>query len=311
MSQPSLAIRRSFRAQNFVAFKRRLPGASLAALVWLALGCSAAGTPAPTPRDSGESGAPGAAGSSTTAAGGTTDSSAAGSTGAPSAGAPSTSSGGTSSAAGSGGAGGVPSTTGSAGSSPVTGAGGRCVTTGPAGQAFYDDFEDGEYMVCPEWIDADPTLGGMWSVKTDGDTKVLAQSAAVSDWVIAVSGDYTLTDQTVEAQVKFTSSPGMIGIFARFHDVGNFYYLYLDGSNIIVRGKVNNSSITSVKVKTPAVEGTWYTLKLSVIGSTLTGYLNDTMMVTTTDASVLSGGVGVGTSDSATGEFDDVTVTAP
>jgi hypothetical protein len=35
------------------------------------------------------------------------------------------------------------------------------------------------------------------------------------------------------------------------------------------------------------------------------------MMVTTTDASVLSGGVGVGTSDSATGEFDDVTVTAP
>ena len=207
---------------------------------------------------------------------------------------------------------GATSSGGSAGASTTTGAGGgHCNSTGPNGEAFYDGFEDGEYMTCPEWIDADPTLGGMWSVKTDGDTKVLAQSAAVSDWVIAVSGDYTLTDQTVEAKVKFTSSPGMIGIFARFQDARDFYYLYLDGSNIIVRGKVNNSSITSVKAKAPAVEGTWYTLKLSVIGSTLTGYLNDTMMVTTTDASVLSGGVGVGTSDSATGEFDDVTVTAP
>ncbi len=209
------------------------------------------------------------------------------------------------------GGGGVPSAAGSSGSSPVTGAGGRCVTTGPNGEAFYDGFEDGEYMVCPEWIDADPTLGGMWSVKTDGDTKVFAQSAAVSDWVIAASGDGSLPDQTVEAKVKFTSTPGMIGIFARFHDSENYYTLYLDGSNLILRGKVNNSSLTSIKAKTPTVEGTWYTLKLSVIGTTLTGYLNDTMMVTTTDSGVAAGGVAVGTSDSATGEFDDVTVTVP
>jgi hypothetical protein len=310
MSQTLFGIQRYYRAIESASLRGR-QSAPLAGLVWLAVGCSAGATGVPPLQQTSDAGATSSGGATTTTTAGTGNSSVAGAaTGA--SGAPS-SAGGSSAGSGSSqaGAGGTPSSGGSAGASTTTGAGGHCNTSGPNGEAFYDGFEDGEYMTCPEWIDADPTLGGMWSVKTDGDTKVLAQSAAVSDWVIAVSGDYTLTDQTVEAKVKFTSSPGMIGIFARFQDARDFYYLYLDGSNIIVRGKVNNSSITSVKAKAPAVEGTWYTLKLSVIGSTLTGYLNDTMMVTTTDASVLSGGVGVGTSDSATGEFDDVTVTAP
>ena len=151
----------------------------------------------------------------------------------------------------------------------------------------------------------------MWSVKADGATKVLSQNAAVSDWVIAVSGDYKVTDQTVQAKVKFGSEPGEIGIFARVQDLRNYYFLYLDGSNIVLRGRVDNSQLTSVKVKQPAVAGTWYTLKLSVIGSTLTGYLDGTMLVTTTDSGVKSGGIGVGTGDGASGEFDDVTVTVP
>jgi hypothetical protein len=280
-------------------------------LVWLALGCSASATsdPALRPTTDGGSSGTGATGTSGTTSMGGTGSPSSGGT--PGAGGSAVSQGGSGSA--NGGSGGNPSSGGSsAGTSPTTGAGGgHCSTAGPNGEDFYDGFEEGEFAVCPEWIDADPTLGGMWSVKDDGGTKVLAQSAAVSDLIFAVSGDYKLTDQTVEAKVKFTSSPGIVAVFARVQDARNFYYLYLDGSNIVLRGKVDNSSITSVKVKTAAVEGTWYTLKLSVIGSTLTGYLNGTMMVTTTDTGVKSGGVGVGTDDSATAEFDDVTVTAP
>jgi pectate lyase len=151
----------------------------------------------------------------------------------------------------------------------------------------------------------------MWSVKTDGASKVFAQGAAVSDWVIAVSGSYKWTDQTVQAKVKFTASPGIVGVFARVQDLQNYYVLYLDGSNIILRGRVANKQLTSVKVKTKTVEGTWYTLKLSVAGSTLTGYLDGMQLVTTTDTGVKAGGVGVGTDDSATAEFDDVTVTTP
>lgn len=229
-----------------------------------------------------------------------------------SSGAPSTGGGGASAGAGAGTAG---SSAGKGGASPGgsgspgTG-GGKCSTSGPNGEVFFDGFEDGELVSCPKWVDADPSLGGMWSVKTDGASKVLAQSAAVSDWVIAVSGDYKVTDQTVQAKVKL-GAEGEIGIFARVQDLRNYYFLYLDGSNIVLRGRVDNSQLTSVKVKTVTVPGTWYTLKLSVVGSTLTGYLDGTMLVTSSDASVKSGGIGVGTGDSASGEFDDVTVTTP
>jgi len=151
----------------------------------------------------------------------------------------------------------------------------------------------------------------MWSVKADGTGQVLAQTGVASDWILAVSGSYKVTDQIVQAKVKFTSEPGIVGIFARVQDLENYYSLYLDGSNIVLRGRVDNRQLTSVKVKTATVQGTWYTLKLSVIGSTLTGYLDGVQLVTTTDASVKSGGIAVGTDDSATAEFDDVTVTAP
>jgi hypothetical protein len=234
------------------------------------------------------------------------------------------------------GSGGSVDTTGSGGSVTATGAGGASSSGGggtnagtggaggsamgkppviPAGKVFLDDFEDGE-ITNPSWIDADPSLGGMWSVVSDsggdagGSSKVLAQKATASDWIIAVSGDYRWTDQTVEARVKFTSAPGSLGIFARLKDLDNYYFLYLDGSNIVLRKRANNSSTTLLKVKNPTTQGTWYTLKLSVVGSTLTGYLDDKMLVTAMDSDVAGGGIGVGT-NGASAEFDDVNVSVP
>jgi hypothetical protein len=243
-----------------------------------------------------------------------------------------TGTGGSSGSANPGSGGSSASTTGSGGSQVVSGAGGSSAGSGgsaagaggssmgkppviPAGKVFFDDFEDGEFMK-PSWIDADPTLGGMWSVIADegGDAgagnKVFAQKAAVSDWIIAASGDYRWTDQIVEAKAKFTSAPGSLGLFARLKDLDNYYFLYLDGSNIVLRKVAAGSSTTLLKFKTPAVQGTWYALKLSVVGSTLTGYLDDKMLVTAMDSDVKGGGIAVGT-NSASAEFDDVTVTIP
>ena len=161
----------------------------------------------------------------------------------------------------------------------------------------------------PSWLDGDPTQGAVWSVATrEAGNHVFAQSAMVSDWVIAVSGDYRWTDQVVEATVKLTSAEGMIGIFGRILDMRNYYFLYLDGSNIILRKKVDNSSTNLLKIKFPTVTGTPHTLKLSILGTTLTGYVDGVMLVTANDTFVASGGIGVGTSDSATGDFDNVTV---
>jgi hypothetical protein len=302
MSQTSSA-----RKRQLTAFVLRVAWAP--AFTLLGVGCAASATGGASDYGSAGASAGGASGGAgaMNASGAPAVSGAANVSGAPSG--AGNNAGGASAGSAHGGAGGATPGGGNAGSG--TGSGGKCNSTGPGGEAFLDSFEDGEFAVCPSWIDADPTLGGMWSVKTDGGSKVLAQGAAVSDWVIAVSGNYKVTDQTIEAKVKFTSSPGAIGVFARVQDLRNYYFLYLDGSNIVLRGLVDNSQLTSVKVKTPTVEGTWYTLKLSVIGSTLTGYLDDMQLVTTTDASLKSGGIGVGTSDGATGEFDDVTVTTP
>jgi hypothetical protein len=193
---------------------------------------------------------------------------------------------------------------GGSGTGGTTGTGG----SGPTSRVFFDDFEDGNATL-PSWIDGDPTQGAMWSVATrEGGNRVFAQSAPLSDWVISVSGDYRWTDQVVEATVKRTTSGGMIGIFGRVLDMRNYYFLYFDDANIILRKRVNNSSANLAKVKFPVVSGTAYTLKLSIVGSTLTGYVDGMMWVTGTDTLLTSGGVGVGTSDSATGDFDNVSV---
>jgi hypothetical protein len=183
------------------------------------------------------------------------------------------------------------------------------VAGGPpaTGELFADDFEDGD-LTKPSWIDADPELMGMWTVMSAGGGKVLAQTAPVDDWVFAAAGDYRWTDQTVEAKVKFTSKPGKAGIYARVRDRENYYFLYLDGgSNIVLRKRVDNSSSDVMKVKVETQQDVWYMLKLSVRGETLEGSLDGKLLVTGSDASIKTGGIGVGTSD-CTAQFDDVTV---
>jgi hypothetical protein len=206
-------------------------------------------------------------------------------------------------AAGRGGSSGGSARAGRGGSSGSAGAAG---SSGSQGRLFFDDFEDGNFTA-PAWVDAAPDLNGKWEIASADGGKALAQTAAVGDWIIAVSGDYRWTDQLVEAKVKFTSSPGKVGIFARMPDTRNYYFLYIDGTNIVLRKRVNNNSNDIQKIKTATVEGTTYTLKLSVIGSQLAGYLDGKMIVSGSDTGIAAGGVGVGSSD-CSAEFDDVSV---
>jgi hypothetical protein len=200
-------------------------------------------------------------------------------------------------------------TSGKGGTGGVGGSGGGTGTggSGPTSRVFFDDFEDGNATM-PSWIDGDPAKGAMWSVVTRETSLVYAQSALVSDWVIAVSGDYRWTDQVVEATVKRTTPEGMIGIFGRVLDMRNYYFLYFDDANIILRKRVDNSSANLAKVKFPVMSNVPYALKLSIVGSTLTGYVDGMQLVTASDSLLTTGGIGVGTSDSATGEFDNVSV---
>jgi pectate lyase len=189
----------------------------------------------------------------------------------------------------------------------AAGSAGHAGASAATGKLYADDFEAGS-LTMPSWIDADPELGGKWMIVAADGGKALAQTASVSDWVIAAGGDYRWTDQVVQARVQITSDPGKAGIFARLRDTRNYYFLYLDGgSNLVLRKRVDNSSDDVQKVKVETQANTWYTLKLSVIGDQLQGYLDGKMMVSGSDDGISAGGIGVGTSD-CTAEFDDVVV---
>ena len=55
---------------------------------------------------------------------------------------------------------------------------------------------------------------------------------------------------------------------------------------------------------------TWYTVRLSAVGTNLTAYLNGNLILTASDATYPSGEIGLQT-DSAIPQFDDVVVTTP
>jgi hypothetical protein len=54
----------------------------------------------------------------------------------------------------------------------------------------------------------------------------------------------------------------------------------------------------------------WYTVRFSVIGSTLTAYVDGRMIVSVTDPTFATGGVGLAATN-ANAVFDDLVVTRP
>ncbi|HXU05624.1 MAG TPA: hypothetical protein VN903_31915, partial [Polyangia bacterium] len=179
-----------------------------------------------------------------------------------------------------------------------------------------DDFEAGN---ANGWMTDSATTNGVWAVVSDGANHVYQQSADINTRVWSVAGVVGWTDQRVEARVKFATLPattlgaGMVA--ARFQDLSNYYFVRLvpDGRvtiNIRNAGSASELAVNGVAGRTPLTAGTWYTLALAARGTTLTAYLDGAAVVTTTDTSFASGGIGVGT-DHCTASFDDVKVTLP
>lgn len=220
---------------------------------------------------------------------------------------------GTTAGASSGGAGSGGS---SAGSTSTGGAG----SSGAGSSLLFEDFEDGK---ADGWIadrsgdPADDDKVGDWAVVAEGSGRVYKQQTAYSDDSWAVGGDVSWTDQRVEAKVQFSTIPDdgcQIFLAARFQSADSYYFMYLraDGS-LRVRKRFNGSTSDLVPTQdtdVAAVAGTWYTLALEAKGSTITAYLNGTVIGTAMDSDIKNGGVGVGVVD-ATAAFDDVRVTVP
>jgi len=180
------------------------------------------------------------------------------------------------------------------------------ILTAPSASAatlFSDDFADGD---ASGWAKS----GGDWSVVSDG-TPVYRQGKLDSELARVVAGDSGWTDYSVQARVKplaFDGSARYVGLAARVAGSTKFYRLVLLNANRAELQYVNGSSVTVIGGASRTVAtGTWYTLRIDVTGSTISGYLDGTQVGSGSNSSIGSGSIGLQTFH-ATASFDDVLV---
>ena len=228
-------------------------------------------------------------------------------------------SGGSSAGGGSGG-----SSAGGSGGSAGSGATGGAGATGgsggslPTNTLLFDDFEDNDAMGWIADVDGEDYVGN-WAVVADGANHVYREQTEYSDESWSVGGDLAWTDQRVETKVRFSSSggEGLAFLAARLSSKERYYFIEFrqaeDNGTLKLRKELDGSTtdlIGSTDTNLVIANGTWYTLALSVKGSTLAMFFNGTMLGMATDADLTNGGIAIGVVD-AMADFDDVTVTVP
>ncbi|GAA0935957.1 pectate lyase family protein [Virgisporangium aurantiacum] len=167
---------------------------------------------------------------------------------------------------------------------------------------FSDNFEDGNNS---GWSSS----GGSWAVASDG-SNVDRQSNAGSERARHFAGQTSWTNYVVQARVKANSlaSNGVVGLLARASSSTKWYRLALLPGNQVALQAQNGSSVTTLgSVSTTVSTGTWYTLRLTVNGSTISGTVNGTSVGSATNTAGSAGRVGFYT-EFAAASFDDITV---
>ncbi|WP_217592383.1 family 16 glycoside hydrolase [Cohnella sp. GbtcB17] len=170
---------------------------------------------------------------------------------------------------------------------------------------FSDDFEDGNTA---GWT----ASSGSWSVSTAG-LKVLKQH----NWTTAImtAGD-SWTDYSYEAKVKMPAADANAnaGLLFRVQDANNYYMYRINLSNQklelykSVNGQLTLVSSTAFAAQT----NQWYTIKASVKGNAVKGYVNDALKTQWTNPvmELTAGKIGFRTT-SADVAFDDALVLSP
>jgi hypothetical protein len=219
-----------------------------------------------------------------------------------------------------GGAGGTFGLGGAGGKLP--GVGGGIINPGLGGSAalptgltlFQDDFESG---FADAWSPTDP---GAWQVVAGSGadaTSVYQHDGAFTPGNVSIAGDPSWDDVVVEARINVgafsDSSPSSLGgICARVSLPGDYYLLALRADGYADLRRVSSYAETILTTTSAPViaASTWYTVRLSAVGSTLNAYLNGALILTAADATYPTGEIGLQT-DGATAQFDDVVVTTP
>ncbi|WP_405105434.1 family 16 glycoside hydrolase [Paenibacillus sp. FSL K6-1217] len=174
---------------------------------------------------------------------------------------------------------------------------------------FSDHFTSG---LLPDWTVA--SGASSWAVTDRTGNRVLSTSQTTTALITAKAGS-SWTDFTYEARARLPLINGSenAGIVFRVQDQNNFYMYRIDASTSqlqlykAVAGTLTKVSNTSFV----PVQNQWYTLKATVQGNTIKGYVDGVLKTTWTNPvnELTSGGIGFRTT-SAGVWYDDAKVTA-
>jgi hypothetical protein len=175
---------------------------------------------------------------------------------------------------------------------------------------FFDDFETGN---ANNWK---PSTQGDWSVVTADATHVYKQGANSTMLRLSSAGDSAWTNVAIKARVKVLSYGGanaadLVGIYARFTDLDNYYYAALrsDGRVALKKRVAGVESALGAAVDIGISANVWYTVLFAVEDSKLSVSVAGGLVQTALDSSLTAGAIAVGGSN-ATVLFDDVEVTS-
>jgi hypothetical protein len=189
------------------------------------------------------------------------------------------------------------------------------------GVLLFEDFSDGQ---ADGWRTHDWNEAGApdndWTVFVNDTGSVYSEgSLDKSEWHIAFAGVDAVTDQIVEARLRvvefYDATPSFVAaLFARYdpvEDSGYFVALRGDGSVIIRKRLQGKSASWASGVDAGIVPGSWYTVRLEVLGSTLNAFLDGKLVYSVIDNDPLAAGtVALGTYG-ATVEVDRVFLARP
>jgi pectate lyase len=175
-------------------------------------------------------------------------------------------------------------------------------STAHAATLFSDDFQDGN---ASGWS----TSGGSWSVVTDGSL-AYRQASTGSD-AKSQAGSTAWTNYAVTARVKplaWSGADRSVGVIARAQNTTNYYQLGVtNGGAVQLSKRVSGGFQVIGSAPATITLGTTYTLRLEAFGTTLRGFLDGALLISTVDGTFSAGRIGLYTRN-ASGVFDDLQV---
>jgi hypothetical protein len=160
--------------------------------------------------------------------------------------------------------------------------------------------------------DAWTPVAGQWS-RTPFPNEARVQSSTASG-ASAYTGNSN-TDQSIYAKVRETAvgtgTQPWFGLFARYRDANNYYYVTIRNSNeISLRRLVNGTTQVLDSALFNVSVGNWYELRLEAIQDQLRVYVGNRLVLEATDATLNEGRFGA-VMYKAAAYYDDVIVTQP